>query len=397
MIFNRVLGIVACMVFVTSCSGSRTSSRAPSQGQPYYPQGVGYPQPNATYPGQPNAGYYNPQGPQQPAPSWGGGQPQPVPQQQPSPQPSQPSAPASTPQTSTAGVLAPAPFGSFDAMGAFTATFMRQEAKTVLDELVAALPETSKARVLGIPLMVIEDPSEVNAFAGCNKSGNAFMGITAPLLTIQASSSEAKAFDELYATKHYDKYVTDVANAVKSGKGVVRLAAGVLTLPGAIDPRKLARQKFILDEQLAFVLGHELAHHYRGHTGCANGARNNSAITTEDIGRVLSSTVPLFNQPMEIESDVYGVTDLLDAGARRAGGAWTEEGALMTLNFFSRLTSSGVESVLLGFLRTHPPPALRIPIVQTTAQQWRQRQGSGSKSTPSSPFPFPFPIPGFGG
>ena len=52
----------------------------------------------------------------------------------------------------------------------------------------------------------------------------------------------------------------------------------------ALDPRKLARQKMLFDEQLAFVLGHELAHHYRGHTGCADGAADSNVVTPQDIG-----------------------------------------------------------------------------------------------------------------
>jgi hypothetical protein len=279
-----------------------------------------------------------------------------------------------------------------------TPVFIRQEAKTVLDELVAALPDASRARVAGIPLAVIEDPKEVNAFAGCDKSGKAFMGITAPLLVISSSSAEAKAFDELNATARFDQYTADVAGQVRSGSAVTPLPPGSLPQPQASDARKLARQKFLYDEQIAFVLGHELAHHYRGHTGCAGGVSGGA--TAEDVGRLLSGAVPLFNQPVEMDADMNGVNNLMDAGARRQGGTWTEEGAMMTLGFFSKLSSFGVETVVLGFLRTHPPPALRIPIVQSTAQQWRRGHpgGSGASPPPSpSPFPFPFPFPPFGG
>jgi hypothetical protein len=286
--------------------------------------------------------------------------------------------------------LAPAPFGSYDATGTMTGAFIRQQAKVVLDELVAALPDQARARVAGIPLVVIEDPKEVNAFAGCDKSGKAFMGITAPLLTIEQASSEAKAFDELAGSTRFDQYIGDVAQRVRAGQTVAGLPPGALPLPLALDQRKLARQKFLFDQQVAFVLGHELAHHHRGHTGCANGV--SGGVTGEDVGRLLSNTVPLFNQPVELEADMYGTTNTLDAGARRQGGTWTEEGGMLTLHFFSRLQSFGVETVLLGFLMTHPPPVVRIPVVQNTAANWKKQRASGNTG-PSNPFPFPFQLP----
>lgn len=274
-----------------------------------------------------------------------------------------------------------------------TGPFIRNEAKIVLDALVAALPADAKARVQGIPLAVIEDPKEVNAFAGCDKQGRAYMAITAPLLTLQAATSEAKAYDELYNANTYEDYVNTVASTVRAGQPVRGITPGKHPLPNALDPRKLSRQKFLFDEQVAFVLGHELAHHYRGHTGCANGGTS-TGVTSEDVGRLLSYAVPVFNQPLEVEADVHGVRNTLDAGARQQGAAWTEAGALMTLDFFNRLTQFGPEVLLLGFLQTHPHPTFRIPIVQTTAQQWRQ---SGGQPAGTTPFPFPFPIPGLGG
>ncbi len=315
------------------------------------------------------------------------------------PPPTQPPAtyPPATqpPSTTTGGNLAPPPLGSFDAYGDMTPAFLRSEAKAVLDELVAALADKDRAKVQGIPLVVIEDPKEVNAFAGCDSSGKAFMGITAPLLNISAAGAEARAYDELTGSNKYDQYDDRVAAMVKAGQPVQGLTPGELPLPAAMDPRKLARQKFLFDEQIGFILGHELAHHYLGHTGCANGGAS-TQVTAQDIGRLLSGAVPLFNQPMEVEADVNGTRNVLTAGARHQGGTWTEEGALMTLGFFNRLTGFGPEVLLMGFLQTHPPPAVRIPIVQAAAQQWRAA-GGGPTPQPSTPFPFPFPIPGLGG
>jgi hypothetical protein len=263
---------------------------------------------------------------------------------------------------------------------------MRQEPLSVLAELTAALPDDARARVQSVSLKIIEDPKEVNAFAGCSDAGAPFIAVTAPLLLIMARTSEAPAFDETVGTSKYGDLANGIANEVKAQKTVAGPAPGFLPLPQALDPRKLARQKFLFDEQLAFVMGHEIAHHHRGHTGCANGAASSNVVTPRDIGRLLSNAVPLFNQPNEVEADIQGTFNLLDAGAKRQGGAWSEEGAVMTLDFFSRLQSLGVETVILGFLMTHPPPQFRLPVVRTAAQQWRNNGGRA----PTFPFQVPF-------
>jgi predicted Zn-dependent protease len=262
-----------------------------------------------------------------------------------------------------------------------TADYTRREAPSVVAELVNALTATDRAKVKGIPLQIVDDAKDVNAFATCDKSGGAFVGITAPLLLIMARTSETRAFDETFGTGKYNELANGFASEVKAQKTVVGPGPGFLPLPQALDLRKLARQSLLFDEQLAFVLGHELAHHYRGHTGCGRAANANT-ITPQDIGRALSSTVPLFNQPNEIQADIEGTYNLLDTGTRRQRGKWTEEGAIMMLDFFARLESLGVETLLLGFLSTHPAPQLRLPIVQSSAQQWRSNGGK----PPASPF-----------
>lgn len=300
------------------------------------------------------------------------------------PPPQQP--PPGTPPPAPAATLPLPPLGSVDATGTFTPAFLRQEPLRVVGELVAALPDAARAKVAGVPIVVVEDPREVNAFAGCDKKGAAYVAITVPLLTFHARAAEARAFDETYGTHRYDELVNGIANEVRGGGAIDGPPPGFLPVPQALDPRKLARQAFLFDEQLAFVLGHELAHHHRGHTGC--NASPSGGVGPDDLRRLLSNSVPLLNQPNEIEADVYGTYDLLDTGARRQGGVWTEEGALMTLDFFSRLESLGLDTVLLGFLATHPPPQLRLPIVQNAAQQWRAAGGR----TPALPFPFQLPF-----
>jgi hypothetical protein len=328
-----------------------------------------------------------------PAQTAGYGQyPQQQQQQYPQQQPGQPAQPAVQPAAPAAAqpaapaipAAAQVPAGSFDANGAMTVQFIRQEPQAVLAELIAALPEASAAKVRGIPLFIDDgDPKDVNAFAACTKSGPV-VAITYPLALVSARTSEARAYDELNGTAKYDQLSNGIADEVKQQKAVAGPPAGFLPLPQALDTRKLARQRMLFDEQIAFILGHELAHHYRGHTGCA-GAQSQQ-LTPQDIGRVLSDAVPVFNQPNEIDADVQGTYNFLDAGAKRQSNKWTEEGALMSINFFSRLESLGVETVLLGFLMTHPLPQIRLPIVQNAAAQWRSNGGKA----PAFPFPLAF-------
>lgn len=328
---------------------------------PYPPAPGPYPPPPGPHqpppPGHPPPGYTYPPAPQQPGP------------QAPPPPPSAPSIPP----------------GSVDSTGTMTPAFIRQQPARVVAELIAALPESSRAKVVNMPTIVIDDAKEINAYAGCNQGGASFVAITTPLLVFHARAAEARAFDEIFRTSHYDNVVRTIAAEIREGRNIQGPPPGTLPTPQALDPRKLARQKHLLEEQLAFVFGHELAHHYRGHTGCV--ARPSSGVGPEDIARVLSNQVPFLNQPNEIDSDVQGVYNLLNAGKNRREGVWTEAGAMMVLDLFSRLSSLGIDTVLLGFLLTHPPPQLRTPIVQSAASQWRSSGGQGNQ------FPFPFPMP----
>jgi Zn-dependent protease with chaperone function len=79
----------------------------------------------------------------------------------------------------------------------------------------------------------------------------------------------------------------------------------------------------------------------------------------------------VFNQPNEFEADAAGTNNVLVAGSRRAGYHLTEGGALLLMLFFSASDQLSPEDILFGFNRTHPPPALRIPVIQQTANLWR--------------------------
>jgi hypothetical protein len=255
----------------------------------------------------------------------------------------------------------------------------------VVGELIGALPPTQSALMQPIPLVFDDKPGEVNAYAACT-SGKALMAITDGLLEIEAQMARAKATDEIFGTRKLDAYLKFVAQNQKPGQPIVRPAVGFWDPVQDIDGRKVGRQHGLFDEAVGFVLGHEMAHHYLLHTGCVG--RPDLPVTPQDLGRVLSNAVPMFNQPNEVAADTNGTNNVLNAGTRRQGYRWTEGGALLTLYFFDAVRDlSPVESVLFAFELSHPDPAVRIPIVQQTANTWR---ASGGK-----PSIFPFPIPGW--
>jgi hypothetical protein len=89
--------------------------------------------------------------------------------------------------------------------------------------------------------------------------------------------------------------------------------------------------------------------------------------------QLATSVLPGLNQPNEVAADGSGCVNVLDTGrARQPNYRFTEEGALMLLDFFSRLDQAAGISPLnpIGFLRTHPNSAFRIPIVQGVARTW---------------------------
>jgi hypothetical protein len=217
----------------------------------------------------------------------------------------------------------------------------------------------------------------VNAFAACS-NGKAAMAITDGLLDISAHLAQAKATDEIFGTQKLDPYITMIAQNQRPGQPIVHPAPGFFDPQQQIDGRKVARQHQLLEEQLAFILGHELGHHYLGHLPCtAQGGLN-----TAELGAVLSNVVPGFNQPNELAADVAGTNNLLTAGKRRTANQFTEGGALLTMTFFSGLDRLTPNDIIFGFERSHPPPQLRSPVISQTAATWR--------ATGGQPLVFPF-------
>lgn len=254
--------------------------------------------------------------------------------------------------------------------------WMRQRAGVILAELVAALNPQQRAKVDGIPL-VSENDGEVNAYAGC-QNGSSFMATTDGLLEVVAFSARSRATDDVFQTRKLDAYVSMVAQGMTGGGGLQRPQPGFYDPTQDVDGRKVQRQNNLFDAQLAFVLGHELGHHYLGHTGCANGA-SHSGITFGDLGRVISNKIPVMNQPNEATADQAGTYNLLAVGTRRPQNQqFNEEGALLVLNFFAALhNAAGVgNSILAVFDSSHPSPSVRIPLVQNAANTWRNTGGN---------------------
>jgi len=357
--------------------GSSTESRPPPASYP-----PGYGQPGYTQPGyaQPPQGQYPPgqqypQGQYPPTQYPQNGYPQgqypqnghPQPQYPQAPYPSGPAAPAPAPPAAAQPALASVPN---DPINTTDRAWLRLQAQSILVELTRALPDAARARVEGIPLVVDDTPGDVNAFAACS-SGRSLMAVTDGLLEIMAWLAAASAHDELFGSNKTDEYIRFIAENLKPGREVPR-PAGLFTAAAQSDGRKVQRQHVIFEEELAFVLGHELAHHHLGHLPCTG---QPGPLNTGELARVLASNVPLFNQPNEGAADLAGTTNLLDAGARRSGARWTEAGGLLTMRFFGGL--EGALPLLLAFQQSHPPPQLRIPLIRQSANYWRQTGGIG--------------------
>ncbi len=352
---------LACAIGFIACANTPSPPPQAAQGQPAQNAPYAYPAPYA--PPQPT-----PYAAPQPTPY---APPQPAPYAQPQAPPyAQPQAP---PPPSQAQPFPPA--ASRPLLGPLVGPAAWQaEARAVARELVGSLSPQNQARVASIPLVFDPNPNEVNAFAGCDDSGAPFVAATEGLLEAIDAISQTKASDELYGTQSYDAYAGVVApRLVSKDGGSALLPVGVVPPQAWIDARRVSRAHEIFDEIVAFTFGHELSHHYLGHTGCANGQAGGIGPTVAQLGLLTSSVLPFVNQPNEAAADVNGCLNLLDAARARAPSAyrWTEQGGLTLLDFFARLDRASGANPWLGFLRTHPNPGLRIPLLQATAATWR--------------------------
>lgn len=265
----------------------------------------------------------------------------------------------------------------YDPINTLDTAWLRATAASVLAELIAALPADSQAKVQGVPFVPDAKVGEINAYAACNEEHMPLMAITDGLLQIEAYVAQFRATDELFGTQKLDTYLKLVATSQKPGEPIVGPAPGLVDPAQNADPRKVTRQHQLFEEQVSFVLGHELGHHHLGHTGCATGQSGDRNVNVADLGRILARVVPVMNQPNEVAADIAGINNLLTAGARRPNYHWNEEGALLTLAFFSRLDELTATAIALSFKNSHPNPALRVPVVKQAASTWRSSGGIG--------------------
>jgi Zn-dependent protease with chaperone function len=199
------------------------------------------------------------------------------------------------------------------------------------------------------------------------------MAITDGLLQIESQLARFRAYDELTGSNKVGEYIGVIARGARPKQPLPEAPPGFVDPRFDLDPRKVTRQYQILDEQLAFVMGHELGHHYLGHLPCTAAG----GLTLADIGAVLANAVPAFNQPNEVAADIVGINNTLTMGSRRADYHLTEGGALLTMQFFAGLDQLTPSDILFGFERSHPPPQLRTPVIQQTAATWRATGGVG--------------------
>jgi Zn-dependent protease with chaperone function len=334
---NLRVSLVACGTWALALSCSGASSPQPSYPAPYpplqYTQQPGAAQPAA----QPSA-------------------PLPLGQSAPLPAPGVPAIPVVNDPINTVDLL-----------------YLRGQAQALLNELVATLPAPQQQRVAGIPLVVDSTQGDVNAFATCTSNGHAAMAVTDGLLDIEAHLSQGRATDETFGTHKLNDYIQLIVQNQRPNRPITQPPVGFFDPTQQVDGRKVLRQHQLFEEQIGFVLGHELAHHYLGHLPCTSAGQ----LPLAELGQALSGTVPLFNQPNEIAADASGTNTLLTLGARRSGYHLTEGGALVTMQFFAGLEQFSADQLLFAFQNTHPPAVLRGPIIRQTAAAWKLTGGRG--------------------
>jgi hypothetical protein len=353
------LALVALLA-LGACNGQVAPAEYPQQqggqyppGQ-YAPPGYGYP------PGQlPPQGYGYPQNPQGYGYPPGQLAPQPYPQGYPP--------------------VYPAPN---DPINNVDMSYLRATARSVIGELVAALPADAQAKVQGIPFKFDDTVGEVNAYAACDR-GQALMAVTDGLLQTEAYIAQMRATDEIFGTQKLEAYLTVYARDQKEHQPIVTPPPGLVDPSQHVDARKVARQHQLFEEQVAFVLGHELGHHHLGHLGCTSRASDPLAEVIGDVIRIGNKVLPVTNQYNELAADSIGIDDVLAAGARRQGYHWTEQGGLLTLYFFSKVQQL-TPGIVATILQSHPRPGDRVLPLRQEASRFR---ATGQWFRPIVPMP----------
>lgn len=241
---------------------------------------------------------------------------------------------------------------------------LRINAERVLAELISALPADQRARVASVALVSDNALGDVNAYATCD-DGGPFVAVSDGMLMVTANLAMTTATDEFFATQLEPRYLDWLEQ-----HSIAPMPAAFYATAYQTDRRKVLRQHELFDEQVAFVLAHELAHHYLGHLAC-----NSDGGVVEEVGQIAADSVPLFNQTTELAADVAGVKNVLAAGRARRGYTWTEDGALLVIAAFNRRHPVTAADLLFGFERSHPIPHVRVPIITGTAELWHTSDG----------------------
>ncbi len=251
-----------------------------------------------------------------------------------------------------------------DPINAIHIPSLRINADRVLRELVAALPADQRVRVTSIAVVSDNALGDVNAYATCDEGGP-FIAISDGMMKVAAHLAMTTASDELFATELEVRYLDWLEQ-----HSIEPPPSALYATEYQTDRRKVLRQHELFDEEIAFILGHELAHHYLGHLAC-----NSDGGVVEEIGQIASDSVPLFNQTAEVAADVAGVKNVLAAGVARTGYTWSEDGALLVIAAFNRRHPLTASDVMFGFERSHPIPQIRVPIITSTAELWHDSAG----------------------
>ncbi len=293
----------------------------------------------------------------------------------------------------------------FSPTGALLMPVMKDEAKKIYQKEIEALSASRRASVEKIPLLFEDTKEEVNAFAGCDDTGKTFVVVTSGMYQMLDLMAQTRATDEVFGTSYYEEYIKELAKQQEGKAKILPLPPGMLDVSKSLDQKKLKRQRQLFDESIAYVLGHELAHHYMGHLGSVCTGGGGGTIKAGDVIRLAKKIVPAVNQANEIQSDVEGVNNILTAGQNESDYKWSEGGALLVIDFFKKLRDLSPGAVLFTFTMTHPAPEVRAPIVKNTANFWRLTHpgavtGNGNP-TPAGGMPAPtvpkLPIPGIPG
>ena len=229
---------------------------------------------------------------------------------------------------------------------------LRTIVDSTLKELVAALPADQRHAFKDVRLEISDRAGEVNAFATCDGT-QPVVGISDGLITIAARLASSKAIDEIMATDETRELMRKVTTPEAGPPKKTRYD---------LDRDKLGRQHMWFVEQIAFALGHELAHHYLGHLSCA---------TLEAGGPdILGQLLPIFDQAKELEADAGAVRNVLAVRKDKHGYEWSENGAILVLQMIKAQRELTAREIIFAFEQTHPLPEVRIPVVITTAEVW---------------------------